>query len=159
MTATIETIRGDLRYLIEQFESPGHFRFDDLVDNYVQRYGLRQFSEIGAEMPAVLDLLMEHRIEQAPVDRPCPAWCELEPGHRWDSYDSETGREERGHGRQLGKHTSLAQTEYEDATPSDPAGLSILVDQVELFTAAEARQLAAELLNAAEELERVETGR
>ncbi len=93
------------------------------------------------------------------VDRPCPPWCELPAGHGWDSYETETGRELRGHGRGLGAHTGLGVTEYADepgitGTPS----LHVYVEEVKDWASADVRALAAELLNAADELDKVTSG-
>ncbi len=90
-----------------------------------------------------------------PLHRPCPSWCELAPGHDWDSIETATGRELRGHGRTLGRHASLFLTEYADEPGlCQPTVLGIYVEEAKDWTATEVRELAAELLNAADKLDR-----
>ncbi len=90
------------------------------------------------------------------IDKPCPSWCELEPGHDFDSIDTDTGRESvRSHWRSLSTHVDLHLTEYDDVPLSaTPAVLLFSVDSDDM-TAAQVRELAAEVLNGADELDKV----
>lgn len=156
MSTSTDTIRGDLRALVEQFGTVGRYRFDELVDSYIGKYGRRRFSEIGDNMVNVLELVEAHRID-TPVETPCPSWCEMEPGHRYHSTDDE-GREYRNHGRRLGPHVDLTVEECAgEPLFTRPIRLFVSVDTDDM-TAAEVRELAAELLNAADELDKVTNG-
>jgi hypothetical protein len=157
MTTSTDTIRDDLRRLVEQLAPVVHYRFDELVDTYIKKYGAKQFSEIEDSMVKVLDLVDAHRIDM-PVAGPCPSWCEMEHGHRYHSYDPETGQEIRNHGRRLSEHVDLTLEEWSgEPLFSRPIVLMVSVDPDDM-TAAQARELAAELLDAADELDKVTNG-
>ncbi len=89
------------------------------------------------------------------TDLPCPPWCEMELGHGWDDLPNDDGRRMRNHGRSLGEHVDMFMCEYEGVPLSgEPVGAYVSVDTDDR-TAAELRALAAELLNAADDLDRV----
>lgn len=94
------------------------------------------------------------------MDRPCPPWCRQEPGHGWDGVEKATGRTSRGHGWDVNDNVTLWLEEYEDDpnSISRPPTISLWVGGNEAgreFTATDVRRIAAELLNGADELDRV----
>ena len=85
---------------------------------------------------------------------PCPAWCELDDGHGWDLNDPGV----RTHSRHLSEHVHLSLLEDVAANPPNAPAVWVNVDPHDM-TAAQVRMLAAELLNAADELDELHEGR
>jgi hypothetical protein len=101
--------------------------------------------------------LQAHELERWPIG-PCPSWCEHEAGHRWDSIDGDSNRQLRTHSRRLGQHVDLTVEEFTgEPLFSRPIGLWVSID-ADAMTGAQVRALAAELLNAADELDKVTNG-
>jgi len=101
------------------------------------------------------------------VDRACPSWgCSLQYGHGWtDGWTDDDGNPEgeqfREHGRAVGAHVHLGCREHVDE-PTDVSSTfqsaTISVGDDREMTAEQARQLAVDLLKAADEVDRIEAG-
>ena len=84
----------------------------------------------------------------------CPAWCELDDEeHGDDPYDPGV----RTHAHQLSEHVQLTLVEDVAANPPNAPSVYVCVDPDDM-TAAQVRMLAAELLNAADELDELHEG-
>lgn len=97
--------------------------------------------------------------ERHSVDRPCPPWCTDTTGHGW-GIENATGRQVRIHSRDLSDNASLVVDEYADESGvTRPPGIQVWVDGStdgsRQFTSTEVRQLAADLLNATDDLDRI----
>jgi hypothetical protein len=91
---------------------------------------------------------------------PCPGWCQLEPGHAYDSIDHD-GNMIRSHERVIAESfdVSVAMVQSETAGAPDGAAdpeLHMEAEGVPL-TGSQARQLAGWLLVAADEWEEART--
>ena len=104
------------------------------------------------------------------VDRACPPWgCSLQYGHSWTDGWEDEGEQFREHGRYVGDHVHLGTRERVDE-PTDVSSTfqspTISVgDELHDMTAEQARQHAAvmreiadDLLKAADEVDRIEAG-
>ena len=99
---------------------------------------------------------------QQRVNRPCPPWCELLPDHPWDD---ELGHElvrthTQGFGEVAGASVELAlieRTTNDNTAPVEFVGGSLiwldLDHHFDGMSAAQSRQVAAALLNAADALD------
>lgn len=100
----------------------------------------------------------EHMARRRPtVTPPCPAWCRLETGHPYEGVDLDNVTFVRFHESRREGTTAVSQEEWNrsgDVT-LEPPTVSILDSVHEECTAARARELAAELLSAADLLDRV----
>jgi hypothetical protein len=97
------------------------------------------------------------------VNRPCPPWCKLKTGHGWDS-GTEGVDDGRGHGGPTvgdveGTSTSVSFGNFETSVHGGPSTFSPVVIAVDSrpggdeLTPGQARQLAALLVLAAEQVE------
>ena len=78
----------------------------------------------------------------------CPAWCDLEPGHGGPLDDPGV----RTHVRRLSEHVYMTLVEEVAANPPNTPAVWVSVEPDDM-TAAQLRMFAAELLNAADELD------
>lgn len=149
----VADIRAQLRtFAEEQGGEPGSaYLFDEMVGRYLSRFGAVPVDSVPTT--SLFMLLLDHSVDGYAAG-PCPSWCELVPGHGYASVEMDTGRDVRDHGRRLSTHVDLTLMEYQDAPLfSEPMRLFVSVDCDDM-AAADVRTLAAELLNAADELDR-----
>lgn len=103
--------------------------------------------------------------DEARVDRPCPPWCHESLGHEWDGIERPSGRQCRDHAWDVNDNVCMMSREYADEAPGGAVcrqpvlRLWIGGNQADgEFTAADVRRIAADLLNAADELDKVAGG-
>ena len=148
----VAVVREQLVEWIERcYEGPAAFDFDAIVDDYLDRFGPTPVDKVPAG--AFVQIVNTHRRDE-PAAGGCPSWCEMEPGHPYASEDDD-GRQYRHHGRSLSEHVNLTVEECAgEPLFTRPIGLFVCVD-TDAMTAAEVRQLAAELLDDTDELDKV----
>jgi hypothetical protein len=91
---------------------------------------------------------------------PCPPWCREAPGHRYDSCEADEVTHVRYHESDPKTPVSISQEERNTGgkvTLEPPVIMRWGEDSSEELTAAAARQRAAELLNAADRLDDIQT--
>lgn len=152
----VEQVRDQLCAWIEHvgYDLDG-FQVDEVVADYLQAFGPMPVGRVTAG--DLVRITAAHRKER-PAAGACPPWCDVDHREVSDSIERATGRDVRDHSRTLSAHVELTLTEYEDEPLfSRPTLLMVCVDP-EPLNAARVRQLAAELLDGADTVDKVTGG-
>ncbi len=156
------TLPDTLAAVLARIEAGGHqagdFDVIGIIDSLIER-GTALHDVTDADF---LKLLTRYAVEDQ-TDLPCPAWCQSEPGHVFESTDTLTGMQIRPHEVVLASRDDVyvAVVQEDHRQPGDdstavlgPPSIDVEIKS-EYETGAALRRLAGELLNAADRLDEV----
>lgn len=139
---------------------PRRIRFDALVDEYLRQFEMTD--PFAVDHPELRDVVEQFMLPEAPTTTPpCPSWCRVGTGHEWVETDA-TGRWWRWHrvtvgmvGDTIVELAGFERLDVDGTVTTDSPDITMWDVEEAQFDAAGARQLAAELLNAADRLDQL----